>query len=209
MKHMKQMDMSTEKKYSLINYNFKLVLFVIAAMIMGTITICSVRPDFQTKQLIGVGACVIGMIIVSLIDYNFICKYYMILYAGNILLLLLVLLVGSGGGDQGVRRWFYISDSFTIQPSEFAKIILIICTAVFLEKLRRFEHAKGTCKACGIFGCSCWSDRGRTRFVYLDLYYGHTIYCYICSRTQFETHRYYDPDSCSMFWWIYLVYPTG
>ena len=134
MKHMKQMDMSTEKKYSLINYNFKLVLFVIAAMIMGTITICSVRPDFQTKQLIGVGACVIGMIIVSLIDYNFICKYYMILYAGNILLLLLVLLVGSGGGDQGVRRWFYISDSFTIQPSEFAKIILIICTAVFLEK---------------------------------------------------------------------------
>ena len=50
MKHMKQMDMSTEKKYSLINYNFKLVLFVIAAMIMGTITICSVRPDFQTKQ---------------------------------------------------------------------------------------------------------------------------------------------------------------
>ena len=94
---MKQMDMSTEKKYSLINYNFKLVLFVIAAMIMGTITICSVRPDFQTKQLIGVGACVIGMIIVSLIDYNFICKYYMILYAGNILLLLLVLLVGSGG----------------------------------------------------------------------------------------------------------------
>ena len=42
MKHMKQMDMSTGKKYSLINYNFKLVLFVIAAMIMGTITICSV-----------------------------------------------------------------------------------------------------------------------------------------------------------------------
>jgi rod shape determining protein RodA len=27
-----------------------------------------------------------------------------------------------------------ISDSFTIQPSEFAKIIMIICTAVFLEK---------------------------------------------------------------------------
>ena len=134
MKHMKQMDMSTEKKYSLINYNFKLVLFVIAAMIMGTITICSVRPDFQTKQLIGVGACVIGMIIVSLIDYNFICKYYMILYAGNILLLLLVLLVGSGGGDQGVRRWFYISDSFTIQPSEFAKVIVIIYLAVYYEK---------------------------------------------------------------------------
>ena len=54
MKHFKQMDISTEKKYRLINYNFKLILFVIAAMIMGSITICSVRPDFLTKQLIGV-----------------------------------------------------------------------------------------------------------------------------------------------------------
>lgn len=41
MKHFKQMDISTEKKYRLINYNFKLILFVIAAMIMGSITICS------------------------------------------------------------------------------------------------------------------------------------------------------------------------
>ena len=36
MKHFKQMDISTEKKYRLINYNFKLILFVIAAMIMGS-----------------------------------------------------------------------------------------------------------------------------------------------------------------------------
>ena len=85
MKHFKQMDISTEKKY-------------------------------------------------RLIDYDFICKYYMVLYVINIGLLLLVLVAGSGGGDTGVHRWFYISDSFTIQPSEFAKIILILCTAVFLEK---------------------------------------------------------------------------
>ena len=96
MKHFKQMDISTEKKYRLINYNFKLILFVIAAMIMGSITICSVRPDFLTKQLIGVSACIIGMIVVSLIDYNFICKYYMVLYVINIGLLFLVLVAGSG-----------------------------------------------------------------------------------------------------------------
>ena len=97
MKHFKQMDISTEKKYRLINYNFKLILFVIAAMIMGSITICSVRPDFLTKQLIGVSACIIGMIVVSLIDYDFICKYYMVLYVINIGLLFLVLVAGSGG----------------------------------------------------------------------------------------------------------------
>lgn len=128
---MKQINMMEEKKYKLINYNFKLIIAVIAAMIMGTVTIYSVKPDYLTKQIIGVSACIIGIIVVSFIDYNFICKYYMVLYAINIVLLLLVLFIGSG---DGVNRWFYISDSFTIQPSEFSKIILIICTAVFLEK---------------------------------------------------------------------------
>ena len=58
----------------------------------------------------------------------------MALYIANIVMLGLVLVIGSGSDSHGASRWFAISDSFTIQPSEFAKIILIICTAVFLEK---------------------------------------------------------------------------
>ncbi len=123
-----------EKKYSILDYNFKLLLFVMAAMAFGSIIIVSVDETKLVKQLIGVGACIIGMIIVSLIDYNFICKYYMVLYGINIALLGLVLIFGSGSDSHGASRWFAISDSFTIQPSEFSKIILIICTAVFLEK---------------------------------------------------------------------------
>ncbi len=123
-----------EKKYRLINYNFKLVVLVIAAMVMGTIIITSVEPSGFTKQVIGVCACLIGMIIVSLIDYRFICKYYMVLYVINIILLVLILLIGAGSDSHGADRWFVISSSLTIQPSEFSKIILIICTAVFLEK---------------------------------------------------------------------------
>lgn len=125
------MDMMEEKKYRLINYNFKLLIAVIIAMVVGTVAIYSVKPDYLTKQIIGVCCCIVGIIFVSFIDYNLICKYYMILYVINIILLVLVLFVGSG---DGVNRWFYISDSFTIQPSEFSKTILIICTAVFLEK---------------------------------------------------------------------------
>lgn len=210
MKHFKQMDISTEKKYRLINYNFKLILFVIAAMIMGSITICSVRPDFLTKQLIGVSACIIGMIVVSLIDYDFICKYYMVLYVINIGLLLLVLVAGSGGGDTGVHRWFYISDSFTIQPSEFAKIILILCTAVFLEKnYENLNTPKSTCKACSIFGCSCWTDCGRTRPFNLNLCYGNAFYHHICRRAESEADRYHDSGPGSRIWRIYLVYSAG
>lgn len=121
-----------EKKYSLLDYNFKLLLLIAAAMALGTVIIVSVDDTKLAKQLIGVGACVLGMIVVSLVNYNFICKYYMVLYAINIVLLAVVKLLGTEIG--GATRWFQISDSFTIQPSEFSKIILILCTAVFLEK---------------------------------------------------------------------------
>ncbi len=123
-----------ERKYSILDYNFKLLLLIMAAIAFGTVIIVSVDGTKLTKQLIGAGVCILGMIIVSLIDYNFICKYYMALYIANIVMLGLVLVIGSGSDSHGASRWFAISDSFTIQPSEFAKIILIICTAVFLEK---------------------------------------------------------------------------
>ncbi len=123
-----------ERKYSILDYNFKLLLFIMAAIAFGTVIIVSVDGTKLTKQLIGAGVCILGMIIISLIDYNFICKYYMALYIANIVMLGLVLVIGSGSDSHGASRWFAISDSFTIQPSEFAKIILIICTAVFLEK---------------------------------------------------------------------------
>ncbi len=123
-----------ERKYSILDYNFKLLLLIMAAIAFGTIIIVSVDETKLTKQLIGAGVCILGMIIVSLIDYNFICKYYMALYIANIVMLGLILVIGSGSDSHGASRWFAISDSFTIQPSEFAKIILIICTAVFLEK---------------------------------------------------------------------------
>ena len=123
-----------EKKYRLINYSFILLALVIAAMIFGTVIIISVEPDYMTKQIFGVCCCVVGLIVVSLIDYKFICKYYMILYIINIILLVLILILGQGSASHGADRWFVISDSFTMQPSEFSKIILIICTAVFLDK---------------------------------------------------------------------------
>ena len=123
-----------ERKYSILDYNFKLLILVMAAIAMGTIIIVSVDETKLMKQLMGAGICILGMIVVSLIDYNFICKYYMALYSINIALLGLVLVIGSGSDSHGASRWFAISDSFTIQPSEFSKIILIVCTAVFLEK---------------------------------------------------------------------------
>ena len=123
-----------DRKYMLKNYNFKLLFLVMAAIALGTLTILSVDITYMTKQLIGVGLCITALIVVSLIDYNFICRYYMILYGINLVLLILVKLIGFGADTSyGASRWIYIG-GLTLQPSEFSKIIMIVCVAVFLDK---------------------------------------------------------------------------
>ena len=52
-------------------------------------------------------------------------------YCGTIALLLLVLVIGSTRG--GAQRWIEIG-SFTIQPSEFAKMALVMVLALYMSK---------------------------------------------------------------------------
>ena len=78
------------EKYSLRNYNFSLFVFVLIAGIFGTIMINSADHSYLLKQVIGLVICMLGMIILSLIDYKFISKFYHILYGINIALLVAV-----------------------------------------------------------------------------------------------------------------------
>ena len=191
-----------QKKYSILDYNFKLFFLIIAAMAMGTVIIVSVDETKLTKQLIGAGVCILGMIIVSLIDYNFICKYYMVLYAANIVLLGLVLVVGSGADSHGASRWFQISDSFTIQPSEFAKIILIICTAVFLEKhADDLNTAKTLLKLAAFLAIPIGLI-----FAEPDL---STTICICATLFITQDNRYCGTDTHTILWRLLLVYPAG
>ncbi len=70
---------------------------------------------------------IITLIVVSLIDYHFICKFYVLIYILNIVLLILVLLIGKEINQ--VKRWL-----FGIQPSEFSKIFMIIFLASYIDK---------------------------------------------------------------------------
>lgn len=83
-----------------------------------------------TFMLIG-----IMLIIVSLrFDYRILKNYAKPLYIFNVLLLVAVMLFGHT--QLGAQRWIQIG-SFSFQPSEFAKVFLIICLAAFME--RRIE----------------------------------------------------------------------
>ena len=75
----------------------------------------------------------IAMYITSKINLNFLKKKANLILGICFLLLLLVLIPGIGTVRNGSRSWFGIG-GLGIQPSEFAKIGLIIFTSKYLEK---------------------------------------------------------------------------
>ncbi len=73
------------------------------------------------------------MIAVSFIDYHFILKYAPLIYFLSIGLLVFVLFFGHSA--KGQARWIRIG-GFNFQPSELAKMAMIILLAVFLTNMQ-------------------------------------------------------------------------
>ena len=72
------------------------------------------------------------MVIVSLMDYSFILRFTWLYYIGIIVLLGLVM-TGIGDSAGGAQRWIDFG-GFRFQPSELAKIVLILFFARFFSK---------------------------------------------------------------------------
>ena len=117
------------KPYRLKDYNFTLVILVFALSILGILVIGSAKESYQGKQIIGLILGIIIMVIVSLIDYVWILNFYVFLYAFAILSLGTVLVIGEE--VNGATRWIDLGFT-TFQPSELAKILLILFFAKFL-----------------------------------------------------------------------------
>ena len=73
------------------------------------------------------------MLFCSRINLNFLKKKANLILAGCFLLLILVLIPGIGTVRNGSRSWFGIG-GFGVQPSEFAKLGLIIFTSKYLSR---------------------------------------------------------------------------
>ncbi|MBC7387101.1 MAG: rod shape-determining protein RodA [Cryobacterium sp.] len=85
------------------------------------------------NQLIWFGVGMILTAIILMIHYSFLSRVAYIVYFANILLLVAVLVVGKS--SLGARRWIGIG-SFTIQPSEFMKVSMVLCLAKYFESHR-------------------------------------------------------------------------
>lgn len=80
---------------------------------------------------------IILVFVIRKIDYRIYYKNATKIFLACIILLILVLIPGIGSVRNGSRSWFGIG-SFGIQPSEFAKIGLIILTSKYLSKSNKF-----------------------------------------------------------------------
>ena len=128
------------KNYRLRDYDFKLIILVLALSAVGIMTIGSAEPAQQSRQMAGVAAGVVIMIALSFFNYSVILKLYWLMYIGNLVLLGLVIIMGEEGN--GAQRWLKIG-GLQFQPSELAKILLILFFAQFImkykEKLNSFR----------------------------------------------------------------------
>lgn len=88
----------------------------------------SADASLQNRQLMGMILGLIVMVVVSLMDFSWILNFYWIIYGCNALLLLAVRLFGDDAN--GATRWISIG-GFTFQPTELAKIIVIVFFAKF------------------------------------------------------------------------------
>lgn len=132
-----------------------LILSVILLMILSLFMIYSAsyiwaeyKFDNPFKYVINQGIFVLlGIIllfIVSKINYKIYYEKANLILLICLILLILVLIPGLGIVRNGSRSWFGIG-SFSIQPSEFSKIGLIIFTSKYLSKSNKFlkNYKKG------------------------------------------------------------------
>ncbi len=116
-------------------HDFDSILLFITLCItgLGITAIYSVRPDwpFWRQQL---GMMVVGIAIVALlgrINYRIWLKWHWLAYVFTLAFLVAVLFVGTAGG--GAERWIAVG-GFHLQPSEFAKVWVIVSVAAILHR---------------------------------------------------------------------------
>jgi len=127
-----------------------LLAVVLALTLLGTLLIWSATqpmligqgssPDeFLLKQVLDIALGLVLMLIVSSLSTRLIRLYAPIVY-GLSCLGLLAVLTPLGSIVNGARAWISIGAGFQVEPSEFAKLSVIVISAMLLSGLRSGER---------------------------------------------------------------------
>jgi len=123
------------------NLDVTLLILMLLVISTGMLFLYSVSRSLQTsyfqKQLVWFCMGLVGLVVASSIEYERFARFARHIYAFNLFCLIIVFKLGHN--IKGAMRWINIG-GFVFQPSEFAKLFMIICLAVFLA--RREKHIK-------------------------------------------------------------------
>ena len=125
--------------------DFTLLITILLLLSIGLIMLLSASSpsalsesgnsySYFFRQAIFAVAGLFMMWVISNIDYRFYQKYYKLAYIIAFLLLLAVPFIGRT--INGAKRWIYVTDTLSFQPSEMAKLLMIIFYAGVLVKNR-------------------------------------------------------------------------
>ncbi len=131
---------STETKRFLRRIDFELLIAAIAILIFGIVIISSAthvntpgdeRFWYVRRQGLFAVVNVLVAVLFMNFDYRGLQQYGNKLYVINLIMLVAVMLFGHAA--LGAQRWIQLGP-ISIQPSEFSKLIMIICMASVLEE---------------------------------------------------------------------------
>lgn len=132
------------KQYQFRNYRIKLVILVYLLTTIGILVIGSAEESYKSQQIIGLVLGSAAMLVCSLTDYNILMNLHWPIYGFNLLLLIIVI-SPLGKEVNGARRWLEIIPGvLQIQPSELAKVMLILFFAKFFADRRDRINELGT-----------------------------------------------------------------
>lgn len=125
------------KKKLLKNVEWSVLVVSVLLVIIGAFALFSATQDTEygefKKQLQWVIISIPFLILAITIDYNIIIRFSSLAY-----IIIIALLVGVLFTEpiSGASSWYKIGDSFTFQPSELAKVVVILFLAFILNKLQ-------------------------------------------------------------------------
>jgi cell division protein FtsW len=105
-------------------------LCVLGLLALGLVMLYSLSPlqdnlKIVTHQLVAAGIGLVAAIVMAMIDYRRLRAWSWVLGLAAVALLVAVLIPGVGYKANGARRWFRLG-SFQCQPSDFAKVALLV-----------------------------------------------------------------------------------
>lgn len=132
------------------HYDYSLFIAVLLLTAIGIVVLSSavraMPPNSILKtQIISVILGIIAALIISAIDYKDFKTLGIIIYVVSVILLVLVLFFGTGQKQVGTNGWFRFG-GLSFQPSEIAKIAVIVVTSIFFERIKEGQGNKNILK---------------------------------------------------------------